>query len=70
MAKVVVVSPPELSALIVYVVSSDFIVAVPLISPVVEFKFRPEGRLGVIVKEVTLPPLTVGNKEVIAWFLT
>ena len=52
--------PPVLVAVMVYVVKSDITVGVPLISPVVESRERPVGRLGDIDQVKIVPPPTVG----------
>ena len=60
MSIVVVVLPPVLVAVIVYVVTVESTVGVPLISPVDESMLRPFGRLGDTDHVTTGPPLTVG----------
>ena len=45
---VVVLVPPELRTVIVYVVLVDSAVGVPEISPLVKFKLNPAGRSGLM----------------------
>jgi hypothetical protein len=57
--------PPVLLAVTVYVADEVIAVGVPEISPVVESRERPAGRVGDTVHEVTAPPLDVGMFAVI-----
>ena len=52
--------PPELVAVIVYVVDGESTVGVPEISPVAVSKARPVGKSGEIDQESTAPPAAVG----------
>ena len=61
---VVVALPPVLVAVIVYVVTVESTVGVPLISPVDESIFKPVGRAGEIDHVTTGPPPTVGTPVV------
>ena len=63
---VVVALPPVLVAVIVYVVTVESTVGVPLISPVDESMFKPVGNPGLIDHVTTGPPATVGIPVVIA----
>ena len=65
MSIVVVALPPVFVAVIVYVVTVESTVGVPLISPVDESILKPVGRLGDMVHVTTGPPPTVGTPVVI-----
>ena len=64
MSMFIVVLPPVLVAVIVYVVSVDKCDGVPLISPVDESMLKPFGRFGNIDHVKTGPPPTVGTPVV------
>ena len=64
----VVVLPPRLLAVMVWVVAVCVTVGVPLIAQVVELIPRPVGRAGLIV-QLEMVPVTVGVLVVIATFL-
>ena len=57
---VVVALPPELLAVTVYVAKDEMTLAVPPIAPVDVSNVRPDGRIGEIDHETTVPPLEVG----------
>ena len=57
--------PPVLLAYTVYVVEDDRVVGVPDISPFEVEKARPDGSVGVISHEVTVPPNADGVAVVI-----
>ena len=59
-SNVVVALPPVLVAVIVYVVSEEITVGVPLITPD-ESMLMPFGRAGEIDHDTTGPPLIVGD---------
>ena len=61
---VVVVLPPVLVAVIVYVVEVESMVGVPMISPVDESILKPVGRVGLTDHVTTGPPLVVGTPVV------
>jgi len=63
---VVPVALVDVVAVIVYVPEADVPVAVPLITPVLEFMESPEGRDGEILQEVAVSPEFAGVKDVIA----
>ena len=66
---VVVILPPVLVALTVYVVVALTTVGVPEISPVAVSNKRPDGSVGVIVQDTTGPPVVVGVSACIAVLL-
>ena len=57
--------PPVLVAVMVYVVRSEIIEGVPLISPVTESRERPAGRFGDIDQVKIAPPPSTGVSAVI-----
>lgn len=60
--------PAELEAVIVYVVNGVPVVGVPLSTHVELAKLSPEGRAGLAVQEVGVPPVNVGVTVEIALF--
>ena len=66
MVTVAVSLPPELVAVMVYVVDVLNSVGVPEMVPSVVLKVRPAGSVAEIVHEVMAPPFTVGVTEVMA----
>ena len=66
---VVVILPPVLVALTMYVVVALTTVGVPEISPVTVSNRRPDGSVGVIVQDTTGPPVVVGVSACIAVLL-
>ena len=68
MVTVVNVAPPVFCPVIVYVVTGERTVGVPLISPVEVSRTSPVGNPGDTDQEVTVPPLEVGMTGVINSF--
>tara|TARA_B100000902_G_scaffold159268_1_gene155179 strand:- start:42 stop:308 length:267 start_codon:yes stop_codon:yes gene_type:complete len=66
---VTVALPPLFEAVTVYVVADEVAVGVPEISPVEVSKAKPDGSVGVIDQEVTVPPLELGDAvDIVASF--
>lgn len=57
--------PPELVAITVYIAEAVIAVGVPETVPVEVSKDRPDGSVGEIDQDTTVPPLEVGVTEVI-----